>query len=361
MKRISIISFTLALVACFASCKKDEVVPEIYYGSNYIINYGSYSGDKGEISVLNVKDTSVSNSYYKSINDVDLVSNIQYAYNTNGKIYFMGNNADQVFYVDEKTFEQTANGISGTDLIKPRYCVATDNMMFVSCWGGDVWDDPNLSFITCIDLNTNTVVDKISLPGGPEGLAISNGKLYAALNYEKKIAVINLSNKAISYINAPAVSSYFVKDKNNNLYVSLVSTYSTTADQEGIGYINTQTDAMTVYELSGVSTSYVNILGLNKDQSKLYVMTSAYDINWDLSGAISVFDTQSKTFSSTKLVSGITGLNGFSVNQQNDDIYYFVSESSTANGKMVAIKSDGTLMKEFETGISPFMMLTVNN
>ncbi len=358
--KISIFAIALVFVSLFTACiKEDKNTPLVELGSNYIINYGNYSGDKGGVSLYNLEDSTVTNGYFESVNDVASVSNIQYAYHTNGKIYLLGNNVDQVFYVDENTFEQKANGISGDDLIKPRYCVAKNNILYVSCWGGDVWSDPSISYITKIDLITNSVIGTISLPGGPEGLAIANGKLYAALNYDKKIAVINLSSEVISYIDAPAVSSYFVKDKNENLYVTQVGSYSVTVDKEGIGYINTQTDELTVYELAGVSQSYGNILEFNMDYSKLYVMTSVYDVDWNLSGAIAVFNVATKTFEANMLVSGVLGLNGIAVNKTTDDIYYFVAKSATANGKMVAIKSDGTVIDEYETGISPFMMLTV--
>ena len=359
-KKNSILAVAFSLLVFFSACKKDENIdPTEKYGSNYIINYGSYSGDKGGISLFNIIDSTLVNGYYESANGVETTSNVQFAYNTKGNIYFMGNNSDQIFYVNEKTFEQSNNGISGPNLVKPRYCVADGNTLYVSCWGGDVWTDAALSYITKIDLETHTILGKITLHGGPEGLAIANGKLYAALNYAKKIAVIDLNDETVSYIDAPAVSTYFAKDKDDNLYVSLISSYSIPADKEGIGFINTQTDELTVSELQGISSSYVNIMSFNSDYSKLYVMTSSYDSNWNLSGSISVFNPTSKVFESEPLISGISGLNGIATNQANEDIYYFVSESTTTSGKMVAIKSDGTEIKEYTTGIAPFMMLTV--
>ncbi|MFN8254243.1 MAG: hypothetical protein U0W24_01055 [Bacteroidales bacterium] len=355
--------FSIFMAVWLVSCEKDNnPKPEPdSFGSSFIINYGSYSGDKGGITLYNRQDSAVTNNYFEEANGVSTISNIQYAYQLNDRVYFCGNNADQVFWTDAKTIVQTEDGISGSDLVKPRYCVANGDILYVSCWGGDVWSDPSVSYITKINSTTNQVIGKIPLPGGPEGLAIARGKLYAALNYDKKIAVIKLSGDSISYIEAPAVSSYFVKDADENLYVSLVSSYSVTVDKEGIGYIKTFTDEMTVYEKTGVSTSYSNILDFSNDFSKLYVMTTAYDINWNLSGSVEVFNTLTKTFETEPLVSGISGLNGISVDKVNSDIQYFVAENATSNGKMVTIKPDGTFVKEYETGISPFMMLNIKN
>ena len=324
---------------------------------SYIINYGSFSGDKTTISAYNKYADELTNSYYKSVNGVDMISNVQYAYNFNNNIYLLGNNADQLFWVNNKTFEQTQNAIT-TDIVKPRYCVGKDDYLYVSCWGGDIWADETLSYIAKVNLTTNTVEGKIALPGGPEGLAIANNKLYAALNYKDSVAVVDLSNEAISYIETSAVSSFFVKDNSDNLYVSLVSTFSDYSDKTGLGYINTTTDELeATYDLAGVSTSYVNIIASNNDFSKLYVMTSAYDANWNLTGAVATFDVAAKSFDSDMLVEGVSGLNGVAFN--NDKVFCFVSESVTGNGLAKTYSADGTFVKEYETGIAPFMLLAV--
>ncbi|MDA3893492.1 MAG: hypothetical protein PF517_17650 [Salinivirgaceae bacterium] len=330
---------------------------------SYIINYGSYSGDKSTITLFNEAVNEVENGYYNSVNNTDMVSNVQYAYEYNGTFFFMGNNADQVFYVDAQTFEQTKNGIT-TDIVKPRYCVGNENTLYVSCWGGDIWTDISFSYIAKVDLITNEVTAKIALPGGPEGLEIANGKLYAALNYMDSVAVIDLANNVISYIATPAVSSYFVKDESENLYVSLLSTYGNPSDKTGLGYINTSSDTFEAsYDLAGISTGYVNILAPNNDLSKIYTLASSWveeaDGTWVQKGSVAVFDVASKAFETAMFVEGVAGINGVAVDKTTGNILVMVAESATANGKVMSYKADGTLNKEYETGIAPFMMLTV--
>ena len=348
----------LAIAATlFASCNSDDnndTAPGT--GTSYVVNYGSFSGDKSSISVYDNDNDLLTNSHYETVNNVSMVSNVQYAYNYDGNIYMMGNNTDQIFWVDEVTFKQTQNGITA-DIIKPRYCVADGNYLYVSCWGGDIWTDITLSYIAKVNIDTKKVEKKIALEGGPEGLAIVKGKLYAALNYKKSIAVMDLDTEVFSYIETQAVSSYFVKDNNDNLYASQVSSYSSPSTETGLAYINTTTDEYELYKLDGISTSYVNIMSANDDFSKLYVMTSAYDTNWNLSGAIAVFDTATKSFEAKNVVEGVSGLNGVGFND--DKVFSFVSPSTTANGKLVTYTTDGTLIKEYETGISPLMLLEV--
>lgn len=340
----------------------ENILPEaefsisIYSSLNYIINYGSYSGDKSSISVYEDNSELLTNKHYETVNTVPMVSNVQYAYNYDGRIFMMGNNTDQIFWVDEATFKQTENGLTD-DIVKPRYCVADGKYLYVSCWGGDIWTDNTLSYIAKIDLDTKKVVKKIALEGGPEGLAIVNGKLYAALNYKKSIAVIDLDTEEISNIETQAVSSYLIKDNKNNLYASQVSSFSTPSTETGLAYINTSTDEYVLYKLEGISSSYANIMSANNDFSKLYVMTSAYDANYNKSGAIAIFDTESKSFAATNLVEGVSGING--VGYYDNKVCVFISPSTTANGKFVTYDTEGTLIKEYETGIAPFMLLEI--
>ncbi len=358
MKTRVLLILALGIVLSFQACKENDPIEPEGKGTSYIINYGSYSGDKGSVSVFDTEKDTVSNKFYKSVNGVGMTSNPQYAYLAGDEIYFMGNNVDQIFWVDAESFEQTANGVTSGNLVKPRYCVADGNTLYISCWGGQIWKDESLSYITKFNLETKKVEGKIALPGGTEGLAIANGKLYAALNYKDSIAVINLSDEVISYIKTTAVSSYFVKDDNDNLYVSLISTYSNPSAETGIGYINTSNDKLTLYKKEGISASYVNIMSFNEKESKLYVMASSYDANWNLVGAVEVFDVASKSFSGTPIVSNITGLNGIAVDTESDNLICFVSESTTAAGLMKAYTPAGAIVKEYKTGIAPFMMLS---
>lgn len=361
MKSLKKLVWALFLGAfVLTSCDKDDDGISAGSGSCYVINYGSYSGTKGSVSQYNANTNKMSNKAYEAANGAAMTSNAQYAYEVNGQIYFMGNNADVVFHVDAETLVQSKNGVT-KNIVKPRYCVADGDFLYISCWGGDIWTDESVSYIAKFSLSGDSVFAKISLPGGPEGLAIANGKLYAALNYDTKIAVMNLATSAISYISAPAVSSYFVKDQSNNLYVSLVSTYSDYSANSGLGYINTQTDQLTdTFKLEGVSTGYASILQFSPDYKKIYVVASSYDANWVLSGGINVFDVASKTFEAQSFVSNVVGLNGLAVNPKTAEVYTFKADNTTAGGIMSIYSAAGDSISSFSTGISPAMAIFRN-
>jgi hypothetical protein len=346
----------------FSSCQKDEpeLFPSALVKGAYIVNYGSFEKGGSSISKYDDEKSVLTNFFDQAQNKgVAFTSNIQFAYKTGNNIFLLGNSPDQVITVDP-LFVQEKNGVTA-QIAKPRACVAEGKYLYISCWGENPdWNLMPGSYIAKYNMDTRTVEKKIALPGGPEGLEISNGKLYAALNFKKAVAVLNLSNEAISYIETPAVSSYFLKDNSGNLYVSLISSYSVAATKTGLGYINTSTNSLTVYELANVSTEYASVLAFNKEKSKIYVAAAAYDANWVMVGGIQTFNVATKKYDVNPLVNGISGLKGLSVNPSNGSIYVFVAPSTTTNGLMKIYSESGQSIAEKTVGASPTMAIFQN-
>ncbi|VAW14031.1 hypothetical protein MNBD_BACTEROID01-2774 [hydrothermal vent metagenome] len=356
-KFLSYFSILLFLTAILNSCKKDEIkdlFPSDVIKGCYVVNYGAFGKGGASISKYNYDTEEMTNFFYQGQNGgAELLSNIQYAYHYNDSIFLMGNSADQVITVNP-LFKQTLNGVS-QDIAKPRFCVASGNYLYVSCWGTNPdWSAMPGTYIAKYNIQTRTVEKKYSLPGGPEGLEFANGNLYVALNFKDSVAVIDVTNETVAYIETPAVTSYFIKDGQDNLYVSLLSTYSNPSTETGLGYINTSTNQVeATYQLENVSSGYGSIMKPNADFSKIYVITSAYDANWNLTGAISEFDVATKSFAADKLVNDISGISGLAVNPYDDNLYIFVSESTTGIGLMKIYSNTGDFLKEFPVGASP--------
>lgn len=359
LKYFTLLFFALTVLS---SCDKNDE-PDPYPSDQvkgcYVVNYGSYGKGGASISKYDYTTATMTNSYYKTQNSgLDLLSNIQYAYSVNDDVFLLGNSPDQVITVDP-LFVQAKNGVTD-QIAKPRACVASGDYLYVSCWGTNPnWSTMPDTYIAKYNIKTRIVEKKISLPGGPEGLEIANGKLYGALNYKKAVAVINLSTEAITYIETPAVTSYFIKDNSGNLYVSLISTYSDYSASTGLGYINTSTDKLaTTYTLANVSTEYASIMAANNDKSKIYMVTGGYDASYTkYTGAVSVFDIATKTFSAQPLISNISGLRGLTVNPQDGNIYLFTGESVISAGLMKIYKPSGEFVKQESVGASPSMAI----
>lgn len=343
----------------FTACNSDDdgldpIVEDNVTGL-YFVNYGGGSVGVGTITKYDYNKDTVINNYYEAKNGVELTSKIQYACEYNDKVYLIGNGIDQVIVVDTG-FVQHAVGITD-DINAPRYCIGDGEYLYISCWqDGSEYNIgmPN-SYIAKFNINSNTVEETIPVPGGTEGLAIANGNLYAALNYKDSVAVVDLANDEVSYIATPAVTSYFVKDNSNNLYVSMVSTYSDPSTSAGLGYINTSNNTLeTTYELEGVSSGYSQILEANEDKSVLYVLASS----WGQPGTIYTFNTSTKEFA--PFLENLTGVNGMTYDSKTDHLYVFGAESYSEPGTVDIYTTDGTYVSEFDCGVSPYWAVSLD-
>lgn len=360
-KIIQLFSLALILSTIFASCNKEEdLFPSELVKGAYLINYGSYGNGGASISKFDYEKNEITNKYFYSQNNgLELLSNIQYAYEYKDSIYLLGNNSDQLIVVNP-LFQQSRNGITDANIAKPRYCVADGDYLYISCLGANPdWSEMPETYISKFNVKTQKVELNVSVPGGPEGLVFAKGKLYAALNYKDSIAVLDMEALTIGYIAVPAVSSYLVKDENENIYATQVSTWSDYSSETGLAYINTTTNQyVKTFPLDGVSSEYGSILTINNDFSKIYVMASQYDANWNLSGTVFQFDVATSTYS--EFVGNISGPKGVSVNPEDGKIYVLSAESVTEGGSLGVYAEDGTLENQFSTGISPIMCLFLN-
>jgi hypothetical protein len=358
MKRVALsfvlILFTLVLfVGCDNNEIEDQFPSELVEGC-YVVNYGNYGKGGASISKYDYNTGVMTNFYDQNQNGGrEMLSNIQHAYPYNDSIYLIGNSADQLITLNP-LLVQSKNGVT-EQLNNPRFSVASGDYLYISCLGSNPdWSKFPNSYIAKFNIKSNKVEKTIKLPGGPEGMDVANGKLFVALNYKDSIGVIDLKTEQVSYIATPAVTSYFVKDKSENLYVTLVSTYNNFSSETGLGYINTKTSKLeTTYKTDNVSSGYGSVIQANSTFTKIYVITSAYDANWNLTGAVAEFNVASKSFSTKSLVSGISGVSGIAVNPYDDNVYVFSAPSVTGAGKMEIYSSSGSLVKTHAVGAFP--------
>lgn len=355
MRKFSTLCTVLvALAISFTACDdNDDIQGDIELTGIYINNYGSYSGAKTTLTAFDVDSLTTTQRAFEAQNGYALSSNVQHALYYEGKIYLTGNSKDMIIELYSDDLSETSSDT--TSVIKPQFSIAKGDYLYISCWGEADWDIMADSYIAKYNTKTKTIEAEIALPGGPEGLAIANNKLYATLNYADSLAVIDLStDEVIKHIKTPAVTSYFVNDEDDNLYVSLISTYSDPSEETGLGFINTKTDELEeVYSLANVSGSYASIMSTDDDNEKIYVAAASYDDNWNMVGNINVFDMETKTFEGEFLDEAVSGIQGVSVNPETEDVYVLISTGTTTAGSCRIYDEDGVFKKEVTTGISP--------
>lgn len=352
-KLMKLLPAFLALAALAVSCSDDndnELSSSDQIKGAYIVNAGFYSNDAASITKYDEEGNVT--EYYDQLQNKGAVmtSAPQDVFEVDEKIYVAGNEPDRIVVYNQ--FWEGQDTIT-TNVVAPRYFAASGDYLYVSCWGENPdWDQMPDTYLLKYNMLTGAS-EKINLPGGPEGLAIAHGKLYAALNYSHQIAVMDLNTKAISYIATQAVASSMVKDANDNIYVALLSSYSDVSTEIGLGFIDTNTDALTLYKLDAVSSNSASIVAVSKDNAKVYIVAAGYDASWNMVGGIQVFDTATKTFDANPLISDVTGINAVSVDSENGDVYVLISTGGLTKGEMKVYSADHTLKAEETVGANP--------
>ena len=353
MKSIKKIILTVILLSTvFVSCSSDDDPQDKkeYEKVAYIVNYGVYGKGDGEISIYDTEKEMMTQDGYKTANSVDFSSNIQSMSVYNDVAYLMSNAGDKIDVLDASTLKALGNPVSG-DIIKPRYFAATGNTAYISCWGEvNDWSVMANSYIATMDL-TSKIITKIALPAGPEGVIISNNKLYVALSVTNKVAVIDLATQNISYIDVSAVPQQFVEDSNGNIWVSMVSKYSTPFPPEklGLAVITPKTNQV-IDEVNFPGMGSDGMIAITSDKKTIYVMGAEA---WP-GTATTIFsiDVASRSIGSSALITG-EKFNGLNVNPDNNDIYVLVSPDATSPGKLSIYLSNGALLSEEVTGLAP--------
>ncbi len=356
-KLIQLLPAFMAVALLFSACSDDDNTIDPYPSEltkgAYVLGYGGFEKLAASITKYDYEADEITEYYYQRQNATAMIgASTQYIYQYDDEVY-LTNNAPDFVLVTDPLF--VAQDTISTYIIKPRGCVASGDYLYIACWGGNVWSDISLSYLVKYNRITKQVEKKIALEGGPEALEIANGKLYAALNYKNAVAVMDLTTEEFSYIATTEDCYNLLKDKNDNLYV-LMSNYSS-SDQTGLGYINTTTDALTFYPLENVATSYASLMAFSKDESKIYIVSAS---GYPAVGGIAEFDTSAKTFGAEPLVTGVSGINGVSVNPEDGNIYVLISNGSSSKGSMQIYNEAGQLQSAKTVGSAPAWTLFLN-
>jgi hypothetical protein len=169
--------FFYALIFCslfFSACTEEPPITTsgVYSEGVFTINEGVFGQTSGTITHYNRTDRTVTQKIFKEANSRDLGDVVQSMSFYEDKAYIVVNNSNKIEVADANTFEEQAQ-ITGLRL--PRYFLAsTSDKAYVSEWGVDGLTGT----IAVVNLNDQTITQRIPVGVGPEKLLLKNGKLY---------------------------------------------------------------------------------------------------------------------------------------------------------------------------------------
>ena len=347
------ISALFALWGCNNDDDNNNGNPEAKYDlgattkAMYILNEGSYGGNSAGLTFLTADE--VANDYFTKKNSRGLgdVANDMGVYG--GKVYIVVNNSHTVEIISAATGVSLKQIACGT--ASPRQVAFDGGYAYVSCFNGDIMK---------IDTASMAVVSTMQVSGNnPDGIAIFNGKLYAANtgglnypNYDSTLSIINLTSfTEEEKITVGINPGQIIALGNNRILIAITGNYDDVAPSLKI--LNTETNVIERtldIQSSGIALHNNVLYCYHYDYYTLQMSFARYDILNDRIDNVPFIGNSSK----------IKSPYGIAINEANGDIYIMDAvDMLGTNGTLYCFDKNGSPKFDIETGLLPSKVVFV--
>lgn len=341
------------LIALAVSCKKKHPTEETPAPSELsngllVLNEGLFNHNNSGLSWINLSDHSVGNQFFEEKTSRGLGDTGNDLKRYGGKIYIVVNVSSTIEILDAKTglsLQQISMVANGTPK-QPRSIAFSGSKAYVTCYDG---------FVDVIDTSSLQVTQRIAVGSNPEGLAVSNGKLYVAnsggLNYpnvDSTLSVIDLStHQELQRIVVGKNPGAVCADHQGDIYVISRGNYSSIPSR--MHRINTTTDT----KENSFSFDAGGISRMNN-----YLLISYYD-QATSNSSIALFDASSEQMVQTNYISTSSMVTLYGVNYatETDKIYCCDANGYTNTGFVHVYNASGQFERTYNVGLNPSKVL----
>lgn len=337
----------LILSILFFGCKKDEpqtnVVSQLDNGV-VVLCEGLFQQNNSTISWVDLGTSQVTNQFFyqKANRSLGDTGNDMIRYGS--KVYVIVNVSSTIEVLNASTFEpiKQINMMDGNNAKQPRYFQPYGSKIYVSCYDG---------FVDVLDTATLTVTQRIQVGPNPEGMAISNGKLFVAnsggLNFpdpDSTLSVIDLAtNLELEKIMVGLNPGDVIADNQGDIYVVSRGDYSSIPSR--LVRVNANSNTLTEtfsFDASSIYEGPEGLLILYVDQ---------------ISGSnqLSSFNTTTEAISSGSVLDMTTVTTPYSIFYDQGNNCYWVSDAMgyTNSGYLKKYDLTGTLLTSYHVGLNP--------
>lgn len=347
MRYINILLF-LALIS---SCKKDVIeptVPTSLSAGFLVLNEGLFQQNNSSLSWVDTQAGTVNLDFFLSKNNRLLgdTGNDMQVYG--GKIYIVVNGSSSIEVLEKSTGKsiKQINMFVGTMAKSPRSIAFSGNKAFITCYDG---------FVDVLDTASLTITQRIQVGSNPEGLAVSNGKLFVAnsggLNFpnvDSTLSVIDLTSfLEIQKITVGKNPGSVVVDQEGDVYVIARGNYGSNPAR----MVRVNSMSLTVEEQFPFDA-----LGISKMNSQFLI--SFYNYTTE-SSSVLLFDPLSETLINSNFINttDIQTLYGIDYNSFNDKIYCLDAMNYTNTGYVRRYSAQGVYETSYHVGLNPSKLL----
>lgn len=348
---------TATTAALFTACTSntDPTPTGPYTNGVIVLNEGNFSENNGTLSWLPRNANTAQNDVFQVRNQRRLTGSLAgYVEAGNRGLILVDNMAaglDKVEIVTNDSL-RSVKTLTAPDIENPRDAARiSDTKVYVTCWGttGTYPDTfPNPGYIAVIDLTTNTVIKKIPVQKGPEGVTVvGNEAFIASVSYSeaKTITVIDTQTDAVKQqITVTADGDKLLRDASNKLW-TLIGKNAVRINP------STKTVEATIPVGAATSTSSPRYLTASADGQTFYY-------SYAPSGSarqIYRFSITDATITPTTPVinRSFPGITGLGFDSQSNVIYAGTTPSYKQAGYVYRYQSTGQLVDSVKVDISP--------
>ena len=344
--------FFLLLILIAFACKKKKPEPEapapaVLEHGILVLNEGLFQLNNSTLSWVNTSDHSINSTFFEDKTDRGLGDTGNDLDRYGNKIYIVVNVSSTIEVLDATTgnplaqISMIANGVSK----QPRSIAFYGPRAFITCYDG---------FVDVLDTVSLTITQRIAVGSNPEGLAVSNGKLYVAnsggLNtvVDSTVSVISLSNlQELTRITVGKNPGSVCTDSQGDVYVISRGNYGSIPSR--MHRIDPQTDTKAQsypFDASGITRMNSNLL------------ISYYNFSSG-SSAIGLFDAVSEQMINSGYIStaNIATLYGVHYSPLTNKIYCSDANAFTNTGYIHLFSAAGVFERSYHVGLNPSNIL----
>lgn len=348
-KRIGKWMMVLPVLMMFIACKKKNPVPEtpapetLEHGI-LVLNEGLFNQNNSTLCWINTNDNSVNLSFFEDKTNRGLGDTGNDMERYGNKLYIVVNVSSTLEIMDASTgkpikqISMINNGVPK----QPRSLAFHGSNVYVTCYDG---------FVDVIDTVSLTITQRIQVGSNPEGLAVSNGKLYVAnsggLNYpnvDSTVSVIDLTtHQELLKITVGNNPGGVCTDSEGDVYVISRGNYSNIPSRmHRINPVTNTKEATFSFDASGITRFNDNLL------------ISYYDFNSSQS-AVGLFDAQTEQLIAPQFIStsNINTLYGIHYSPVTHTIYCSDASGFTNTGYLHLFNESGVFIRSYSTGLNP--------
>lgn len=323
--------------ALFFSCVKDKPVPLpiVLKDSEpservYVVNEGNFTSGNASISLYNRKTNEVQEDQFKAANNMALGDVAQSMVLINERYYVVVNNSGKVVVCD-KSFKMSSN-ITG--FLSPRYMLQVSaNKAYVS--------DYKSGSIAVVNLSNNALSHHIALPGWTEEMLLLQNKVYVCnVNREYLYVIDPNQDKVEDSIWVGKNASGIQADKNAKLWVLSSGDHATSPAR--LSRINSSTHEV---EKSFVfpSTREPFKLAINGRKDSLYFMDKG----------VFVMPVNAEAMPDVPLITaGQSHYYGIGIHPLSSEIYVSDALDYVQRSHITVYSASGSKKAEFKAGIN---------